>query len=174
MYDGPRLFFANDDWNSDELLFRSFTFFDLVELYKKKKLKKSFTSFLMGKLKKKPKVLVEEFLNQTKYKDFQQYILSEITEIELVTNAEKIKSVDDIVNYVGDQMFFVQFKKKGGEDRNMFALLYDPELYKEFDPAKIDRTKDYVRVFDLDLNAFRSMKMNSIGKIARCVEATKV
>jgi len=172
--DGPDLFFNTDNWSSDDLLSHSFTFFDLVELYKKKKSKKTFTSFLMRKLNKKPKEWVEEFLKQKEYTDLQKYVLNQAVEKELVANADKIKSVADLVKYVGDQMFYVQFKKKSEEPRNMFAMLYDPEKFSEFSADKIDTSKDYVRLFDLDINEFRSMKINSIVKIARCVEATPI
>lgn len=77
---------------------------------------------------------------------------------------DNISNTEDFINCVGIKSFFVMFQKKNGETRKMHATLCDPSTLTEklFDLSLIDRSKDYVRVYDTENKGWRTIKINSL------------
>jgi len=86
--------------------------------------------------------------------------------MNLEANAWLAKDVNEFVELVGKNPFFVKFTKTDGSVRDMEALLFDPSSPEELvDLSKIDREKDYVRVYDTQNKGWRTIKITSIIKI---------
>lgn len=160
--------FGDKDFAVEDLIIQCFCTFKLVSFYKKEKLKISFLSYLIKRTKESAKKLTEDFLKQIVETDFAKFVLRISNEGLLTSNAEKVRNggVAEFANLVADKIFYVQFTKTDGTLRSMFAQLPDPDKKEEFDISKVDTSKDYIRVYDVDAEGYRTIKIKTIQKIA--------
>lgn len=78
-----------------------------------------------------------------------------------------VKDVDEFVKLVDKNQFHIRFTKTNGSIRDMDALLYEPQSPIEMvELDYVDRTKDYVRVYDLENEGWRTIKISSILEIS--------
>lgn len=84
-----------------------------------------------------------------------------------IEKTKSVANVEEFVKLVDKNRFHVQFTKTDGSVRDMDALLFESQSPIEMvDLSLVDITKDYVRVYDLENEGWRTIKISSILELS--------